>query len=105
MNIVKKVFPLHDKKKRHKLFKSWAFHWWDFTNQPIDEVYSYFGAKKTLFSSMESLICLMKEVEIQEEAAEQAKIEAALGGSEILINVEELKNMLMHQNGSCSWRI
>ncbi|KAI9071558.1 hypothetical protein K1719_046491 [Acacia pycnantha] len=28
---------------------------------------------------MESLICLMKEVEIQEKAAEQAKMEAALG--------------------------
>lgn len=52
--------------------------------------------QKTLFSSMESLIKLMREVELQEKAAEQAKMEAALGGSEILIGVEELKKMLLH---------
>lgn len=52
--------------------------------------------QKTLFSSMESLINLMREVELQEKAAEQAKIEAALGGSETLIRVEELKKMLEH---------
>lgn len=52
--------------------------------------------QETLFLSLESLINLMKEVEIEEKAAEQAKMEAALGGSEILINVEELKKMLMH---------
>ncbi|XP_054784320.1 anoctamin-like protein At1g73020 isoform X3 [Prosopis cineraria] len=48
-NIVKQVFPLHDEKKRHKLLKSWALHWWDFTNQPIDEIYSYYGAKIAIY--------------------------------------------------------
>ncbi|XP_054778326.1 uncharacterized protein LOC129286369 isoform X2 [Prosopis cineraria] len=65
----------------------------DLLEEIIDEAKTN---KKTLFSSMESLISLMKEVELQEKAAEQAKMEAALGGSEILINVEELKKMLMH---------
>ncbi|CAN4091584.1 unnamed protein product [Withania somnifera] len=40
--------------------------------------------KKTLFLAMESVICLMREVELQEEAAEQAK------------RVEDLKEMLRH---------
>ncbi|RDY01878.1 Anoctamin-like protein, partial [Mucuna pruriens] len=44
-NIVKQVFPLHDEKKRKKLLRSWALHWWHFTSQPIDEIYSYYGAK------------------------------------------------------------
>ncbi|KAM7476033.1 hypothetical protein LguiB_023276 [Lonicera macranthoides] len=43
--IVKEVFPLHDEIKRKKLLRSWALNWWDFTNQPIDEIYSYFGMK------------------------------------------------------------
>lgn len=30
---------------RKKLLGNWALNWWDFTGQPIDEVYSYFGAK------------------------------------------------------------
>ncbi|XP_028756261.1 anoctamin-like protein At1g73020 [Neltuma alba] len=49
VNIVKQVFPLHDEKKRHKLLKSWALYWWDFTNQPIDEIYSYYGAKIAIY--------------------------------------------------------
>ncbi|GAU51123.1 hypothetical protein TSUD_28740 [Trifolium subterraneum] len=52
--------------------------------------------KKTLFSSMESLISLMREVELQEKAAEQANMEAARGGSDILDRVEEYKAMLVH---------
>ncbi|KAL9304401.1 hypothetical protein ACSQ67_021664 [Phaseolus vulgaris] len=48
-NIVKQVFPLHDEKKRKKLLKSWALHWWHFTNQPIDEIYSYYGAKIAIY--------------------------------------------------------
>ncbi|WVZ24835.1 hypothetical protein V8G54_003379 [Vigna mungo] len=48
-NIVKQVFPLHDEKKRKKLLKSWALHWWHFTNQPIDEIYTYFGAKIAIY--------------------------------------------------------
>lgn len=43
--IVKEVFPLHDETERKKLLRSWALNWWDFTNQPIDEIYAYFGMK------------------------------------------------------------
>ncbi|PON65777.1 Ubiquitin system component Cue [Parasponia andersonii] len=52
--------------------------------------------KKTLFSVMESVMNMMKEAEIQERAAQRAKEEAALGGMDILIKVEELKQMLAH---------
>ncbi|KAF1879214.1 hypothetical protein Lal_00047887 [Lupinus albus] len=52
--------------------------------------------KKTLFSSMESLINLMREVELQEKAAELANEEAARGGFDILARVEEYKTMLAH---------
>lgn len=38
-------FWLIDELKRKKLLKSWALHWWDLTNQPIDEIYLYFGTK------------------------------------------------------------
>ncbi|KAK7294304.1 hypothetical protein RJT34_17191 [Clitoria ternatea] len=48
-NIVKQVFPLHDEKKRKKLLRSWALDWWDFTSQPIDEIYSYYGAKIAIY--------------------------------------------------------
>ncbi|KAJ7972825.1 Ubiquitin system component Cue [Quillaja saponaria] len=51
--------------------------------------------KKILFSSMESLINLMRDVDLQENAANQAKMEAAQGGSDILVRVEELKQTLM----------
>ncbi|KAM7521566.1 hypothetical protein LguiA_011468 [Lonicera macranthoides] len=50
--------------------------------------------KKTLLSAMESVISLMKEVELQEKAAVQAKEEAAQGGLDILHKVEELKMQL-----------
>ncbi|CAK9151046.1 unnamed protein product [Ilex paraguariensis] len=52
--------------------------------------------KKTLFSAMESVISLMREVELQEKAAEEAKEEAAGAGLDILIRVEDLKQMLRH---------
>ncbi|KAG4135240.1 hypothetical protein ERO13_D08G203601v2 [Gossypium hirsutum] len=45
---------------------------------------------------MQSIMNLMKEVELQEAAAEQAKEEAARGGMDILVKVEELKQMLPH---------
>ncbi|KAJ6880114.1 hypothetical protein NC652_033449 [Populus alba x Populus x berolinensis] len=45
--------------------------------------------KKTLFSAMESVMNMMKEVELQEISAEQAKEEAARGGLDILVEVEE----------------
>ncbi|KAK4492542.1 hypothetical protein RD792_003354 [Penstemon davidsonii] len=40
--------------------------------------------KKILFSATESVMSLMREVEIQEQAAERAKEEAAMGGTDIL---------------------
>lgn len=43
--IVKRVFPMHDEQKRKQLLRSWALNWLDFTWQPIDEIYSYFGTK------------------------------------------------------------
>lgn len=52
--------------------------------------------QKTLFSAMESVISLMREVELQEKAAELAKEEAASGGFDILVRVEDLKQMLQH---------
>ncbi|OMP05015.1 hypothetical protein COLO4_09133 [Corchorus olitorius] len=52
--------------------------------------------KKTLFLAMESIMSLMKEVELQEEAAEKAREEAARGGLDILVKVDELKEMLPH---------
>ncbi|KAL4379531.1 hypothetical protein GQ457_02G003160 [Hibiscus cannabinus] len=50
--------------------------------------------KKTLFQAMQSIMYLMREVELQEEAAELAKKECAKGGLEILVEVEELKQKL-----------
>ncbi|XP_044485960.1 uncharacterized protein LOC123211349 isoform X4 [Mangifera indica] len=50
--------------------------------------------KKTLFAAMESVMNMMREVEIQEKAAEEAKIEASWGSLDILTKVEELKHML-----------
>ncbi|GLT76670.1 hypothetical protein SLA2020_483170 [Shorea laevis] len=52
--------------------------------------------KKTLFQVMQSVMDFMREVELDEEAAEQAKEEAARGGLDILVKVEELKKMLAH---------
>lgn len=43
--IVKEVFPLHDERKRKYLLRNWALNWRDFTTQPIDDIYSYFGTK------------------------------------------------------------
>lgn len=50
--------------------------------------------QKMLFSAMDSVISLMREVEIKEKDSEQAKVEAALGGKDILMKSEELKEML-----------
>lgn len=46
---IKQVFPLHDEMKRKKLLKCWALNWWDLTDQPIDEIYSYFGTKIAIY--------------------------------------------------------
>lgn len=52
--------------------------------------------KKTLFQAMETVIDLMKQVDLEEEAAELAKQEASSGGLDVLVKVEELKQMLAH---------
>ncbi|KAL2556813.1 uncharacterized protein Fot_01552 [Forsythia ovata] len=52
--------------------------------------------KKTLFSVMESVISLMKEVELKEKDAEQAEEEAAKGGFDILNRAEDLQKLLQH---------
>ncbi|KAJ4969573.1 hypothetical protein NE237_016274 [Protea cynaroides] len=52
--------------------------------------------KRTLFLAMESVINKMKELEFQEEAAEQIKREVAKAGLDILANVEELRQMLQY---------
>ncbi|KAF3436327.1 hypothetical protein FNV43_RR23419 [Rhamnella rubrinervis] len=54
------------------------------------------NSKRTLFIAMESVINMIREVELQEKAAEHAKEEAAKGGLDILIKVDELKQMLAH---------
>ncbi|CAJ1969219.1 unnamed protein product [Sphenostylis stenocarpa] len=63
----------------------------DLLEEIIDEAKSN---KKTLFSSMESLITLMRDVELQEKAAEQANMEAAGGGFNILAMVDDYKAVL-----------
>ncbi|XP_058770856.1 uncharacterized protein LOC131644386 [Vicia villosa] len=65
----------------------------DTLEETIDEAKTN---KKMLFSSMESLINLMREVELLEKAAEQANMLAARGGSDILDRVEEYQAMLVH---------
>ncbi|KAG7652910.1 hypothetical protein ISN44_As01g002340 [Arabidopsis suecica] len=52
--------------------------------------------KKTLFTEMETVTNLMREVELQEKDAEKSKEEASRGGLDTLQKVEELKKMLEH---------
>ncbi|XP_022860420.1 anoctamin-like protein At1g73020 [Olea europaea var. sylvestris] len=47
--IVKEVLPLHDENKRKKLLRSWALNWWDFTTQPLDAIYLYYGVKIAIY--------------------------------------------------------
>ncbi|KAJ4823684.1 hypothetical protein Tsubulata_027685 [Turnera subulata] len=47
--IVKQVFPLHDEVDRKELLRSWVLNWRNFTNQPIDDMYSYFGLKIAIY--------------------------------------------------------
>ncbi|KAL0806511.1 hypothetical protein Bca101_099003 [Brassica carinata] len=49
--VIKQIFPLHDELKRKELLRTWALNWWNFTNQPIDKIYSYFGAKYLVLPS------------------------------------------------------
>ncbi|PRQ26153.1 hypothetical protein RchiOBHm_Chr6g0291481 [Rosa chinensis] len=52
--------------------------------------------KRTLFSAMESVITMMREVELEEKAVDRVTEEAARGGQDIMVKVEELKLMLAH---------
>ncbi|CAF2141382.1 ELKS/Rab6-interacting/CAST family member 1 isoform X1 [Brassica rapa] len=52
--------------------------------------------KRTLFTVMESIMNLMREVEIQEKDAEKVKEDAARGGFDTLQKVEDLKKILAH---------
>ncbi|TQD92814.1 hypothetical protein C1H46_021589 [Malus baccata] len=52
--------------------------------------------KKTLFSAMESVISMMREVEVQEKAVDIVQEEASRGGLDIMVKVEELNQMLAH---------
>ncbi|XP_076958087.1 anoctamin-like protein At1g73020 [Bidens hawaiensis] len=47
--MVKEVFPIHDEVKRKRLLKYWALNWRDFINQPLDEIYAYYGAKIAMY--------------------------------------------------------
>ncbi|KAM1539483.1 hypothetical protein FF1_004185 [Malus domestica] len=51
---------------------------------------------KILFSAMESVINMMREVEVQEKAVDIVQEEASRGGLDIMVKVEELKQMLAH---------
>ncbi|KDO68793.1 hypothetical protein CISIN_1g004517mg [Citrus sinensis] len=52
--------------------------------------------KKNLFKAMESVMNMMREVEIQERAAKEAKAAAVRGGLDIFVKMDELKQMLAH---------
>ncbi|KAM7253968.1 hypothetical protein ACFE04_031650 [Oxalis oulophora] len=54
------------------------------------------NVQKTLFLAMESILDLMRNIELEEKSAEQAKEEAADAGLDIIKKVEELKEMLSH---------
>ncbi|XP_010062578.2 anoctamin-like protein At1g73020 isoform X2 [Eucalyptus grandis] len=48
-SIVKQVFPIHVEAKRKELLRSWALNWLNFTRQPIDDIYLYFGTKIAVY--------------------------------------------------------
>lgn len=52
--------------------------------------------QKTLFSAVELVINMMKEVEDRESAMEIMKEESEMGGVDMLTKVMELKQMLVH---------
>ncbi|KAL0730553.1 hypothetical protein Bca4012_026646 [Brassica carinata] len=52
--------------------------------------------KRTLFTVMESIMNLMREVELQEKDAEKVKENATRGGFDTLQKVEDLKKILAH---------
>ncbi|MED6222960.1 hypothetical protein PIB30_069420 [Stylosanthes scabra] len=38
-----------DDKIRKNLLKTWALQWWDFTTQPVDEIFAYYGPKIAIY--------------------------------------------------------
>lgn len=52
--------------------------------------------KRTLVSALESTINMLKEVELHEERAEQAKKEASVAGEDIFQEVEDLRQKINH---------
>ncbi|XP_038681707.1 uncharacterized protein LOC119982417 isoform X2 [Tripterygium wilfordii] len=62
----------------------------------LEEIIEVSKNHKTLFAAMESVMNMMREVELQEKAAETAEEEAARGGLDVLVEVEKLKTMLEH---------
>ncbi|CAN6441501.1 unnamed protein product [Victoria cruziana] len=49
VGIIKKIYPIHDERKRKKLLRSWALNCCAFTSQPIDDIHSYFGTKIAVY--------------------------------------------------------
>lgn len=47
--VIKDVLILHEENKRKELLHNWALKWGDFTSQPIDSIYSYFGPKVAIY--------------------------------------------------------
>eukprot|EP00250_Pteridium_aquilinum_P007824 c17468_g1_i1 orf=165-2180(+) len=47
--VIKDVLILHEDKKRKELLHNWAFKWGDFTSQPVDSIYLYFGPKVAIY--------------------------------------------------------
>ncbi|KAM2407973.1 hypothetical protein ACFX1X_027077 [Malus domestica] len=54
------------------------------------------GSESWDSTAMESVISMMREVEVQEKAVDIVQEEASRGGLDIMVKVEELKQMLAH---------
>ncbi|KAM2904657.1 hypothetical protein COP2_004347 [Malus domestica] len=54
------------------------------------------GSESWDSTAMESIISMMREVEVQEKAVDIVQEEASRGGLDIMVKVEELKQMLAH---------
>lgn len=52
--------------------------------------------QRTLVSALESTINMLKEVELHEERAEQAKKEASVAGEDIFQEAEDLRQKINH---------
>ncbi|XP_038988210.1 uncharacterized protein LOC103705094 isoform X2 [Phoenix dactylifera] len=65
-----------------------------------DSILDAENSKKTLESALESVINMVKAVELHEERAKQAKEEVIMAGQDILTKVEDLKQMVKHAKES-----